>query len=120
MIFILKQTRREEDLLEDQNDESVEKVENRTSQISKAVPILLLGTAVAAVFADPLVDAVDNFSTATSIPSFFVSFIILPFASSSEIVSTMIFVSKKKLRTSSLAYSEVKFLESLPSAYASF
>ncbi|KAF5744109.1 hypothetical protein HS088_TW08G00702 [Tripterygium wilfordii] len=69
--------------------------------------MLLLGTTVAAVFADPLVDAVDNFSTASSIPSFFVSFVILPFASSSEVVSTMIFASRKKLRTASLTYSEI-------------
>nr|XP_011460411.1 PREDICTED: uncharacterized protein LOC105350345 [Fragaria vesca subsp. vesca] len=65
-------------------------------------PLLLLH-----VVADPLVDAVDNFSTATSIPTFFVSFVILPFVSSSEIVSTLIFVSRKKQRSASLAYSEI-------------
>lgn len=94
----------------DQMDEVVEDVKNVKWHASKAVGLLLLGTIVAAVFADPLVDAVDNFSTATSIPSFFVSFVILPFASSSEIVSTLIFVSRKKQRTASLAYSEVDSL----------
>ncbi|PON81598.1 Parvalbumin [Trema orientale] len=101
------ETRREKELFEDKSDEAVEKVENPRSQISKAVFMLLLGTIVAAAFADPLVDTVNNFSTATSIPSFFVSFVILPFASSSEIVSTLISVSKKRLRTASLAYSEI-------------
>lgn len=71
--------------------------------------MLLLGTLIAAVTADPLVDAVENFSTATSIPSFFVSFVILPFASSSEVVSTIIFAKKKNLRMASLMYSEVCF-----------
>ena len=108
--YILQETRREEDLFDDQNDEAVEKFQNPKIQISKAVFMLLLGTIAAAAFADPLVDTVNNFSKATSIPSFFVSFVILPFASSSEIVSTMIAVSKKKLRTASLAYSEVCFL----------
>ncbi|PON41955.1 Parvalbumin [Parasponia andersonii] len=101
------ETRREKELFEDKSDEAVEKVENPRSQISKSVFMLLLGTVVAAAFADPLVDTVNNFSTATSIPSFFVSFVILPFASSSEIVSTLISVNKKRLRTASLAYSEI-------------
>ncbi|CAL9011776.1 unnamed protein product [Prunus brigantina] len=102
-----KKTKKEQDQFMDQMDEVVEDVKNVKWHASKAVGLLLLGTIVAAVFADPLVDAVDNFSTATSIPSFFVSFVILPFASSSEIVSTLIFVSRKKQRTASLAYSEI-------------
>ncbi|KAI4333869.1 hypothetical protein L6164_018624 [Bauhinia variegata] len=73
----------------------------------KAVLLLLLGTGVAAVFADPLVDAVDNFSTATNIPSFFISFVILPLPSSSKIVSALIFASRKKIRTATLTYSEI-------------
>ncbi|KAK4741731.1 hypothetical protein SAY87_025319 [Trapa incisa] len=80
---------------------------NIKMHIMKAVLMLLGGTVIAGVFADPLVDAVDNFSNATSIPSFFVSFVILPFASSSEVVSTLIFTSRKKMRTTSLAFSEI-------------
>lgn len=97
----------------DQNDEVVETIENAKWHAYKAVLMLLLGTIIAAVTADPLVDAVENFSTATSIPSFFVSFVILPFASSSEVVSTLIFASKKKSRMASLMYSEVCFTFSL-------
>ncbi|KAL6330399.1 hypothetical protein AAG906_040329 [Vitis piasezkii] len=101
-------TREEQDKLEDQNEEEeVESIKNPKWNASKAVAMLLLGTVVAAIFADPLVDAVDNFSTATSIPSFFVSFVVLPFASSSEAVSAMIFASRKKLRTASLTFSEI-------------
>ena len=101
--------REEQDQLEDQNEEEVESIKNPKWNAYKAVAMLLLGTVVAAVFADPLVDAVDNFSTATSIPSFFVSFVVLPFASSSEVVSAMIFASRKKIRTASLTLSEVCF-----------
>lgn len=106
-ILSMQQTKEEQSRFGDQIDEVVENVKNANWHTSKAVVMLLLGTIVAAVVADPLVDAVDNFSTATSIPSFFVSFVILPFVSSSEIVSTLIFVSRKKQRTASLAYSEV-------------
>lgn len=106
----LQEARREHHFLGDQNDESVEAVENPRSIAIKAVLLLLLGTVIAAVFADPLVDAVNNFSSATSIPSFFISFIVLPFATnSSEAVSAIIFASRKKLRSASLTFSEVCF-----------
>ncbi|MED6121868.1 hypothetical protein PIB30_034101 [Stylosanthes scabra] len=97
----------EQDLWSDHSDEAVESVKNPRWNTFKAVVMLLLGTVVAGVFADPLVDAVDNFSASTSIPSFFVSFVMLPFASSSEIVSALIFSSRKKIRTASLTYSEI-------------
>ncbi|KAK3184036.1 hypothetical protein Dsin_031322 [Dipteronia sinensis] len=100
----------EQDLLGDDDhndDEAALSVQNPKRKISKAVLMLLIGTIIAAVCSDPLVDAVDNFSTASSIPSFFVSFIILPFVTSSEVVSTLSFASRKKLRTASLTYSEI-------------
>ncbi|XP_050134383.1 sodium/calcium exchanger NCL-like [Malus sylvestris] len=102
-----QKTKKEYDRFGDQIDEVVEDVKNAKWHASKAVVLLFLGTIVAAAVADPLVDAVDSFSTATSIPSFFISFVVLPFASSSEIVTTLIFVSRKKQRTASLAYSEI-------------
>uniref|UniRef100_A0A0V0IP99 Putative sodium/calcium exchanger family protein-like n=1 Tax=Solanum chacoense TaxID=4108 RepID=A0A0V0IP99_SOLCH len=103
-----EQTRREHHFLGDQSDESVETVENPRSTVIKAVLLLLLGTVIAAVFADPLVDAVNNFSSATRIPSFFISFIALPLATnSSEAVSAIIFASRKKLRSASLTFSEL-------------
>ncbi|MBA0580152.1 hypothetical protein Gorai_022381 [Gossypium raimondii] len=93
---------------EEQSDEVVENVENPRWISIKAVLMLLLGTLIAAAFADPLVDAVDNFSEATSIPSFFISFIALPLATnSSEAVSAIIFASRKKQRTASLTFSEL-------------
>ncbi|KAK9688799.1 hypothetical protein RND81_09G011700 [Saponaria officinalis] len=95
-------------LLGDSNDEEGEEVENVKKTTIKAVLFLVLGTIIAAAFADPLVDAVDNFSTATSIPSFFISFIALPLATnSSEAVSAIIFASRKKRKSASLTFSEI-------------
>ncbi|XP_059284032.1 sodium/calcium exchanger NCL-like [Lycium ferocissimum] len=104
-----EETRREHSLLgEDQSDEIVEGVENPRKVATKAGLLLLLGTIIAAVFADPLVDAVNNFSSATSIPSFFISFIALPLATnSSEAVSAIIFATRKKKRSASLTFSEL-------------
>ncbi|KAF5200688.1 Calcium-binding ef-hand [Thalictrum thalictroides] len=103
-----QQTKKEHDSLGNQNDEDAEGVQNVRRTSIKATLMLLLGTAIAAAFADPLVDAVDNFSSATSIPSFFISFIALPLATnSSEAVSALIFASRKKKRTASLTFSEI-------------
>ncbi|KAJ0963079.1 hypothetical protein J5N97_028201 [Dioscorea zingiberensis] len=101
-------TRDEHNMLVENSDEVVESVNNPTSTCIKALLLLLLGTVLAAAFADPLVDAVDNFSLATNIPSFFISFIAMPLATnSSEAVSALIFASRKKQRTASLTFSEI-------------
>ncbi|KAA8526784.1 hypothetical protein F0562_008987 [Nyssa sinensis] len=103
-----EETKKEYSLLVDHRDEAVESIENPRWTTFKAVLLLLLGTVIAAAFADPLVDAVDNFSSATSIPSFFISFIALPLATnSSEAVSAIIFASRKKKRSASLTFSEL-------------
>ncbi|XP_050370104.1 sodium/calcium exchanger NCL-like [Argentina anserina] len=106
-----EQTKIEHDLVgvdEDQSDEVVEGVDNPRRTSIKAGLMLLAGTLIAAAFADPLVDAVDNFSDATGIPTFFISFIALPLATnSSEAVSAIIFASRKKKRTASLTFSEL-------------
>ncbi|CAN6482726.1 unnamed protein product [Victoria cruziana] len=94
--------------LTEENDEATESFENHRKVLLKSGMFLVLGTAIAAAFADPLVDAVDNFSSATSIPSFFISFIAMPLATnSSEAVSALIFASRKKQRTASLTFSEI-------------
>lgn len=101
-------TKRQHLLLGQQSEDSEEGVENSRWTTFKAVLLLLLGTVIAAAFADPLVDSVQNFSNATKIPTFFISFIALPLATnSSEAVSAIIFASKKNLRSASLTFSEV-------------
>lgn len=104
------ETKREHDLLDvgGQSDEGGEGVENARWISIKAGLFLLLGSCIAAAFADPLVDVVDNFSDATSIPAFFISFIFLPLATnSSEAVSAIIFASRDKRQTASLTFSEI-------------
>ncbi|KNA15336.1 hypothetical protein SOVF_098490 [Spinacia oleracea] len=103
-----EEAEKEHFLLGDEGDEGGEEVENPKATTIKAILFLVLGTIIAGVFADPLVDAVDNFSNATSIPSFFISFIALPLATnSSEAVSAIIFASRKKKRSASLTFSEL-------------
>ncbi|KAK2423728.1 Calcium-binding EF-hand family protein [Trifolium repens] len=104
------ETKREHDLLDvgGQSDDVSEGVENAKWISIKAGLFLLLGSLIAAAFADPLVDVVDNFSDATSIPAFFISFIFLPLATnSSEAVSAIIFASRDKRQTASLTFSEI-------------
>ncbi|KAH9305488.1 hypothetical protein KI387_009892 [Taxus chinensis] len=102
-----RKSKEELDALMD-NDEESATVENKFKVYLKAVLLLLGGAVIAGVFADPLVDAVDNFSDATNIPSFFISFIAMPFATnSSEAISALIFASRKRKRTASLTFSEI-------------
>ncbi|KAH9309166.1 hypothetical protein KI387_037077 [Taxus chinensis] len=97
------------DNLADQDEEEETVVDSPHKVYLRAVLLMLGGAVIAGVFADPLVDAVDNFSDATNIPSFFISFIVMPLATnSSEGVSALIFASRKKKRTASLTYSEVR------------
>ncbi|XP_042948770.1 sodium/calcium exchanger NCL-like [Carya illinoinensis] len=103
-------TDKEQDLLDvgDESDEESEDAGGSRWTSIKAVLLLLLGTVIAAAVADPLVDAVDNFSDATGIPAFFISFIVLPMATNStEAVSAIIFASRDKRQTASLTYSEL-------------
>ena len=60
-----------------ENDEESGEVADPKWITIKAALLLLLGAAIAAAFADPLVDTVNNFSAATGIPSFFISFLYL-------------------------------------------
>ncbi|PRQ31082.1 putative sodium/calcium exchanger membrane region, EF-hand domain pair [Rosa chinensis] len=102
-------TKKEHDLLGagDQSEEAIEERKNIKLAFLKAVGMLLVGTLIAAVVAEPLVDVVDNFSDATSIPNFFISFIILPLFTASEGVSAITFASRKKIRTASLTFSQL-------------
>eukprot|EP00252_Welwitschia_mirabilis_P023946 TRINITY_DN6912_c0_g1_i1.p1 TRINITY_DN6912_c0_g1~~TRINITY_DN6912_c0_g1_i1.p1 ORF type:complete len:617 (+),score=99.47 TRINITY_DN6912_c0_g1_i1:58-1908(+) len=94
--------------VENGNEEKPEGARNPMGTYMKAFFLLLAGTVVAGIFADPLVDAVDSFSSATKIPSFFISFIAMPFATnSSEAISAIIFALRKQKQTASLTFSEI-------------
>uniref|UniRef100_A0A0D6QRC5 EF-hand domain-containing protein n=2 Tax=Araucaria cunninghamii TaxID=56994 RepID=A0A0D6QRC5_ARACU len=106
-IFELR-TIEELDFLQKEEEEELIEVDSPHKVYLKAVLLMLGGAILAGIFADPLVDAVDNFSDATNIPSFFISFIVMPLATnSSEGVSALIFASHKSKRTASLTYSEI-------------
>eukprot|EP00850_Spirogloea_muscicola_P017192 SM000145S00809 [mRNA] locus=s145:243687:248720:+ [translate_table: standard] len=74
----------------------------------KALLILLYGFCLVALFADPMVVAIGDFAKASNIPPFIVSFVVAPFASNaSEVVSSLIFASKKRRPNVSLALGQV-------------
>jgi Ca2+/Na+ antiporter len=103
-----QRTRDEHSTLIDHEEGEEEIVINKKWTTIKAVLFLIVGAIMAAAFADPLVDTVHNFSQATNIPSFFISFIAMPLATnSSEAVSAIIFARRKKQKTSSLTFSEI-------------
>uniref|UniRef100_A0A453QPH7 EF-hand domain-containing protein n=1 Tax=Aegilops tauschii subsp. strangulata TaxID=200361 RepID=A0A453QPH7_AEGTS len=105
-----ERTREEHDQLA-VSDEEVEPVENPGRMIVKAVGLMLVGAAIPAAFADPLVDAIYSLSKATHVSSFFVSFVVLPLVNnSSEVVSAVRSMRKKRRRSASLALSEVPHL----------
>lgn len=94
--------------LEEEEDEESDNPPTKSQIIRRAILLLIVGTILAAIFADPLVDAVNDFSSATNIPSFFISFVLLPLASnSSEAVSSILFAARKKKRNMSLTYSQI-------------
>lgn len=94
---------------EGKDDEQEETESLGTKQlVFRAVLKIAVGAGMAAIFADPLVDAIDRFSTVSGMPSFFVSFVASPFATNfSEAVSSFMFASKKSKQHLSLAYSQI-------------
>ncbi|KAF8697602.1 hypothetical protein HU200_035788 [Digitaria exilis] len=91
-----------------EQDEAERKMEDPWF-IAKAVGLMLLGTAMAALFTDPLVDAVQSISNATRMPPFLISFVVLPLVANSigEPVSSLKCVSNKRQRSASLTFSEL-------------
>eukprot|EP00850_Spirogloea_muscicola_P018316 SM000166S02497 [mRNA] locus=s166:294860:298316:- [translate_table: standard] len=76
--------------------------------LMKALLILLYGFCLVALFADPMVVAIGDFAKASNIPPCIVSFVAAPFASNaSEVVSSLIFASKKRRPNVSLALGQV-------------
>ena len=94
---------------EESQEDTEQAVELDPPQIyRKAALYMLVGAALAAAFADPMVDSIGNFSAASRIPPFFVAFVVTPFASNaSELVSSIIFAKKRRKRNISLTFSQV-------------
>ncbi|XAR56498.1 hypothetical protein NMG60_11037015 [Bertholletia excelsa] len=74
----------------------------------KATMLLVVGVAVLAVLAEPLIHSVQDFSESASLPSFLISFILVPLATNARIATSAISTARnKKQRTSSLTFSEI-------------
>jgi Ca2+/Na+ antiporter len=102
-----RQAKHEHDLLGNCDDEAVEEFENRRWNIIKSVSLLVVGLAIAILFAHPFVDSINNFSKVTNIPSFFVAFVVLPFVRFNEAYEAVTFASSKRNRTASLTLSQI-------------
>ncbi|KAI3895509.1 hypothetical protein MKW92_010185 [Papaver armeniacum] len=74
----------------------------------KAGFLLMLGILIITLLAEPLIEVVQDFSNSANIPSFFVSFVLLPLATNSrKAVSAIKAARRKKSRTMSLTFSEI-------------
>ncbi|KAK3424419.1 hypothetical protein EUGRSUZ_F01188 [Eucalyptus grandis] len=74
----------------------------------KSMSSLLLGVIILAVLAEPLISSVQSFSKSAGIPSFFISFILVPLATNARGASAAIKAARhKKERTTSLTLSEI-------------
>ncbi|KAI3753711.1 hypothetical protein L2E82_25772 [Cichorium intybus] len=75
---------------------------------TKAVMLLVLGIAMLALLAEPLIHSVQNVSNSATISSFFVSFVFVPLATNARAaVSAIKTASQRKERTTSLTFSEI-------------
>ncbi|KAI3973718.1 hypothetical protein MKX01_031138 [Papaver californicum] len=83
-------------------------IENKTKAACKAGLLLVIGLSLLSLLAEPLVEVVRDFSNSANIPSFFVSFVLLPVATNSRRAVTAISsASRKNPRTTSLTISEI-------------
>ena len=94
----------DDDDKEEENHDEQELGEGEAKKIAiKAAILLSIGTAIVVIFSDPMVDVIGDFGISTGIPAFYVSFVVTPFCSNaSELISSLIFASKKKRKNSSL------------------
>ncbi|GKB50432.1 sodium/calcium exchanger NCL2-like protein [Tanacetum coccineum] len=75
---------------------------------TKAILLLVLGIAMLALMAEPLIHSVQNVSNSAAMSSFFISFILVPLATNSRLaISAIRTASQGKEKTTSLTFSEV-------------
>jgi len=93
----------------DEDDEvSPTSIMTKRQIITRATIYLTIGTAVITFFSDPMVGVITRFGVATSIPPFYVSFIVAPLASNaSELIAAIIFASKQKKENMTLTMSSL-------------
>eukprot|EP00008_Paramoeba_atlantica_P006673 CAMPEP_0201480966 /NCGR_PEP_ID=MMETSP0151_2-20130828/5316_1 /ASSEMBLY_ACC=CAM_ASM_000257 /TAXON_ID=200890 /ORGANISM="Paramoeba atlantica, Strain 621/1 / CCAP 1560/9" /LENGTH=451 /DNA_ID=CAMNT_0047862967 /DNA_START=278 /DNA_END=1629 /DNA_ORIENTATION=+ len=91
---------------DDEKDENV--AESPRDIAIKACVLMAIGTGVVVLFSDPMVDVIGDFGDTIGINPFYISFVVTPFCSNaSELISSLIFASRKKRKNSSLTYSAI-------------
>lgn len=89
-------------------DEKTNAVDKSSWAWFKAIMSMVLGAAILSVLAEPLTQSVQNFSEDAGIPSFFVSFVLVPLATNARAATTAITTAcRKKSITTSLTFSEI-------------
>lgn len=84
------------------------RVDKSAGAWAKAILLLVLGIAMLAVLAEPLIHTVQKFSTSANIPSFYASFVLVPLATSARTAISAIRAAKQKIpKTTSLTFSEI-------------
>ncbi|EGG23641.1 hypothetical protein DFA_05775 [Cavenderia fasciculata] len=100
------QVKEEEPVEKEEEKPASEEVHNKKKTIIHGSILLAIGSVMVSVFSDPMVDVITDFGTKLDINLFFISFIVTPFCSNaSELISSLIFASKKRKQNSSLTYS---------------
>lgn len=93
---------------DDSDDESEEIQANFARYLTQSIVMMIGGTAICAIFSDPMVSAISDFATTAGIPAFYISFIVTPYCSNaSEFVSSLQFAAKKKQANTSMTYSQI-------------
>ncbi|KAJ6966138.1 hypothetical protein NC652_003886 [Populus alba x Populus x berolinensis] len=89
-------------------DEKTNAVDKSSWAWFKAIMSMVLGAAILSVLAEPLTQSVQNFSEDAGIPSFFVSFVLVPLATNARAATAAITTAcRKKSITTSLTFSEI-------------
>ncbi|KAJ0045990.1 hypothetical protein Pint_04681 [Pistacia integerrima] len=105
---IYQKTWEETDKLVDNEKKNGEVEEKSIWAWFKAIMYMVIGIAMLSVLAEPLIYSVENFSNSANIPSFFISFILVPIATNCRAATSAISAAyRKKPRTTSLAFSEI-------------
>ena len=100
----------ETDELEEEAESEGIVVENSPQAWMKAIMYLVIGIITLSVLAEPLIESVQKFSESAGIPSFFISFILVPLATNARAATSAISTASHKTpRTTSLTFSEVIF-----------
>ena len=79
-------------------------------ELTKATMLLVVGVVMLGFLGEPLIKSVQNFSTTASVPSFFISFVLVPLSSNARAaISAITMARRQKSSTTSLTFSEVCF-----------